>query len=84
MGEVSSVNSQQSSRTIERTQQQENSNSNNDVRRTKLTKEMNNHIVWSYCIAIKTTLNIYRRAMFDLRNERYGMNFSEKRISDQR
>ena len=89
MGEVFHAKSQQSSRTIDGTQLQENimnnSNNNHGTRRTKWTKEMNSYIVWSYFMAIKTTPDTHRREMHDLWSDRYGkMNFSEQRICDQK
>ena len=84
MDEVYSANSQQPSRTKEGTQQRENNSNNSDARRTKWTKEMNTRIVRSYFIAITTTPNTHRRAIFDLWNKKYDMNFSEQRICDQR
>ena len=37
---------------------------------------MNTHIVQSYFIAAKTEPHTYKKAMFDLWNKRYGMDFS--------
>lgn len=45
---------------------------------------MNTDIVQSYFIAVKTDPHTYKKAMFDLRNKRYGMDFSFKKICDQR
>ena len=89
MGEVFHAESQQSSRTIDGTQQRENIINNNNnhhgKRRTRWIKEMNSYIVWSYFVATKTTPDTCRRAMHDLWCDRYAeINFSEQRISDQK
>ena len=57
---------------------------NNIQQRTKWTKEMNTHIVRSYFTALKTAPTTYRKAMYDKWKERYGENFSEQRICDQK
>ena len=83
MGEVSSGDLHQSSRTADGTLLQPNNNNNNQ-RRTKWTKDMNTYIVRSYYTALKTAPTTYRKAMYDKWKERYGQNFSEQRICDQR
>eukprot|EP00111_Clytia_hemisphaerica_P007385 TCONS_00021477-protein len=84
-GEVLDDELPRSSQTIEGTpDRNQNNNNNNNRRRMKWTKEMNVHIVRSYFIAIKTTPTTYRRTLHNLFIQRYGENFSEQRICDQK